>query len=171
MHYNADDYLEAHQPPTYTHHGCTYHGRVLSFDQWIALTRYLDVLSTALRQIAPNDELAAARTYVQFRVSFRRIIDAIFPRNCRVVCPDGVAPPRRGWLITRPARVSDLVEELPLAARTEAVRGFIRSQERLQQPPADPGETTTISTPPTPEPPPTGSASAPIPTNAEATGA
>jgi hypothetical protein len=154
MYYNADAYLAALEPPKYTHHGCTYYGRVLSFDQWVALTRHLDLLSTMLRKYASLDELAAAKGYVQFRVSMRRIVDAVFPKRCPVDVPEGATAPTRGWIIKRPARVSDLIDELPLEAQCAAVRGFTRSQEQRQSV-ASPGETTT--TPQTPPPPPSGS--------------
>lgn len=163
LHYDADSYLSALEPPTYTHHQCVYHGRVLSFDQWVALTHHVDYLAKFLRVIAPGDDVAAVRGYVQFRVSMRRIVDAVFPRGCKVTRPKDVPLPMRGWIVKRPARVSDLIEELPLEARSDAVRSFIRSQERIQKPSAETGETTTTkttSTPLTPPPMPIGSASA-----------
>ena len=162
MHYNADDYLDSQQEPTYTHHGCTYYGRVLSFDQWVVLTRHLDVLSAMLRKYATMDELSAAKGYVQFRMSMHRIIDAIFPARCRVTTKDDAVIPTRGWLITRPARVSDLIQELPLEAQCEAVRRFTRSQARRQTA-SNAGETTT--SPPTP----TSMTEPPLTTGSEAT--
>lgn len=158
MFYDADAYLDGLLPPRYRHHQCTYYGRVLSFDQWAALTRHLEILSVMLRhmQASAPEAANAALALVRFRVSMKKIVDAVFQARCPVQCADGVKPPRRGWLITRPARVSDLIAELPLEAQVEAVKGFTRSQAERQQAAADLGEMTT-TTPPTPPPNATGS--------------
>lgn len=102
MAFDADQYLEALQPPTYTHGGRTYVGRILSFEEWVRL--------------APDLKRAAKgeMDYLGLRLFARRVCAAMFPRP---------------WWKPGPS-VASLVLSLPLAAQRDALADFFRSQAR-----------------------------------------
>lgn len=118
MHYDAGAALEVFTPPTFIATDGTRHvGRHLGFLEWLSFMGEL--------------EAAAAKklTVLRLLILYRRLCDAWFP-----------PPPRRwGLLGPRPGvRVANLMAALPLAAQTEAIGTFLRSQARALGLPAPP---------------------------------
>lgn len=102
--FNADQYLEAIEPPTLTVHGKTYRGKILSHDEWM--------------RFAPDLEALARHKldYRQTRLLIARLAYAMFP-------------PSRWWRVWERSGAHHLLN-LPFQAQMDAMKGFLKSQSQ-----------------------------------------
>lgn len=111
MRFDADAYLKALELPVFTAGGRSFTGRLLSFEEWVALEGRL------------SSWRAGALNYAQIKRLLRDLMDAMFPPP----------PPPPLWrrLFLREKRegsAADELERLPMPVQLEAIKDFIDSQ-------------------------------------------
>lgn len=111
-HFNADAFLEAIEPPTFTKDGVTYTGMVLGHDEWMKMAPRLRSLKTG------------KLSYAQVRLLMRDLTFAMFP-------------PSRWWNFWEKGAAYHILR-LPYQMQLEALTGFIQSQVQAMGMP-DPG--------------------------------
>lgn len=111
MRFDADAYMQALEPPVLMAGGQTFTGRLLSFEEWVALDGRL------------SRWRSGALNYAQIKRLIRDLMDAIFPPPPK--------PPLWRRLFLREKRegsAADALERLPMPVQLEAIKDFIDSQ-------------------------------------------
>lgn len=135
MNFDTTSYMAAIEPPTFTHNGVTWRGRLLSVPEYIRMEQLID----PIRKGADLLSLQSA---------YKEITDYLFPPPTRQT--------RRFWSFWRTVSVRDterqscwdVLSTLPMPVQTEAIKSFIDSlaaASRLEAAPAVPGK---VETPP-----------------------
>lgn len=110
--FNADEYLAALEPPRFILGGREYVGRVLSTPQWLKMMKDQEI-----QQSSEEKADATPKMIQNQQESIRTIINLMFPRS-------------RWWKLWE-RRASTVFCKMPLSAQMIAVKGFLKSQERL----------------------------------------